>query len=150
MVPRSQLPTRPDDKRVTTPPAVPATPAAVAAVKDIKIVFDGEMVDLRAVPEAKEGISIVPLREIFEHTDGVLYWFHVEKKVHAVNEDVDIHLQIGNPQVQVNDQTETLVLAPYIKQGRTMVPLQFLADSLDVTIRFNPATGQVIVSSNKF
>lgn len=150
MLPHSTAPSRPYANRVTTPATVPAIPAAVAAVKDIKIVFDGDVLDLRAAPEAKQDISIAPLREIFEHTDGVLYWFHVEKKVHAINKDVDLRLQIGNPQVQVNDQTQTLLLAPYIKRGRTMVPLQFLADTLDVTIRFNPATGQIVVSSNDF
>ncbi len=148
MIPRSTAPSRPYGNKVTTPTTIPAVPAAVAAVKDIKIVFDGDLLDLRAAPELKEGISIAPLREIFEHTDGVLYWFHVEKKVHAISEDLDMHLEIGNPQVQVNEETETLVLAPYIKHGRTMVPLQFLADTLNVTIRFNPATGQVVVSSN--
>ncbi len=149
MIPRPEGRVWPSAERTTTPPEVPAIPAAVAAVRDIQVVFDGEMLELRAAPEANQGISIAPLREIFEHTDGVLYWFPVEKKVHAINDDVDLRLQIGNPQVRVNDQTQTLVLAPYIKQGRTMVPLQFLADTLDVTIQFNPTTGQIVISSNR-
>ena len=150
MLPRSLPGARADEHRVTRPPIVPVTPAAVAAVRDMKIVFDGELLDLRAVPEVKDGVSVAALREIFEHTDGILYWLHVEKEVHAVSSRVDLRLQIGNPQIQVNDETRTLVLAPYIKRGRTMVPLQFLAETLDVTIRFNPATGQIIVSSNNF
>ncbi len=149
MIPRPEGRVWPSAERTTTPPEVPAIPAAVAAVKDIQVVFDGEMLELRAAPEAKQNISIAPLREIFEHTDGVLYWFPVEKKVRAVSDDVDLRLQIGNPQVRVNDQTQTLVLAPYIKRGRTMVPLQFLADTLDVTIQFNPTTGQIVISSNR-
>ncbi len=149
MIPRPEGRVWPSAERTTTPPEVPAIPAAVAAVKDIQVVFDGEMLELRAAPEAKQDISIAPLREIFEHTDGVLYWFPVEKKVRAVSDDVDLRLQIGNPQVRVNDQLQTLVLAPYIKQGRTMIPLQFLADTLDVAIRFNPTTGQIVISSNQ-
>ena len=150
MLPRSVQRARAEQNKVTTPPKVPVIPSAVAAVKDIKVVFDGELLDLRATPEVKQGISVAALREIFEHTDGVLYWFAVEKKIRAVNKSVDLGLQIGNPQVRVNDRTETLVLAPYIKRGRTMVPLQFLADTLDVTIRFNPTSGQIVVSSNEF
>ncbi len=125
-------------------------PAEVEALRDIAVVFDGELLDLRAAPEVKAEISIGPLREIFEQTDGTLYWFPVKKQVRAVNKDVDIHLQIGDPVVTVNDQAQELVLAPYIKCGRTMVPLQFLADTLDVAIRYNPATGQLVISSNQF
>ncbi len=49
----------------------------------------------------------------------------------------------------VNNQQQTLELAPYIKRGRTMVPLQFIADTLDVTITYNPATGEIVISSNE-
>lgn len=150
MLPRSSESTGVVANKVSSPPTVPVTPTVIAAVKEIKVVFDGELLDLRSAPEVKQGISLAPLREIFEHTDGMLYWFHVEKKVHAVNDRVDLELQIGDPQVRINDRTETLVLAPYIKRGRTMVPLNFLAEALDVTIRFNPATGQLVVTSNDF
>ncbi len=98
----------------------------------------------------KADISVGPLREVFEQTDGVLYWFAEQKKVRAVNQKLDINLQIGNPLVKVNDQEQQLILAPYIKCGRTMVPLQFLADTLNVAIRYNPATGQLVISSIEF
>jgi len=70
--------------------------------------------------------------------------------VRAVNARTEINLQIGDPNVRVNDQTRTLEVAPYIKQGRTMVPLQFIADTLDVTVTFNPQSGQICLTSNKF
>ncbi len=140
----------PANGRMTTPSGVRIAPVARTDFGDIKILFDAEALALLADPEVKDGLSIAPLREIFEHTDGMLYWYPVEKRVRAVNADTDISLQIGDPQVKVNDQTQTLVVAPYIKQGRTMVPLQFIADTLDVTVTFNPDTGQICLTSNKF
>ncbi len=139
----------PNQLRVTKPATMPLTPVALAAMQDVKVVFDNEVLSLRAAPEVKHGISTAALREIFEHTDGVLYWYPIKKKVHAVNSDTDIWLQIGNPVVTVNNQQQTLELAPYIKRGRTMVPLQFIADTLDVTITYNPATGEIVISSNE-
>jgi hypothetical protein len=123
---------------------------AMARFRDVKIVFNGKLLSLRAAPCVLEGISISPLREVFEHTDGVLYWFHVEKRVRAVNSDTEIELQIGDPKVKVNGNEEGLVLAPFIKNGRTMVPLEFVARTLDVTVSFNSDTGELIISSNKF
>jgi hypothetical protein len=142
----------PADGRITTPaaPVIAAVPVAVAKVRDIRIVFDGEVLSLRATPETRQGVSLAPLREIFEQADGVLYWFPVEKQVQAVNKTTDVKLRIGDRKVTVNGQTQTLEVAPYIKQGRTMVPLQFIADILDVSINFDNRTGQILISSNQF
>jgi hypothetical protein len=52
--------------------------------------------------------------------------------------------------VKVNGSDEQLVLAPYIKNGRTMLPLEFVARTLDVTVSFNSNTGELVISSNKF
>ncbi len=150
MLPRATAADLPHPERMAKPAADVSLPTEVRALRDIAVVFDGELLDLRAAPEVKAEISMSPLREIFEQTDGTLYWFPVKKQVRAVNKDVDIHLQIGDPVVTVNDQARELVLAPSIKCGRTMVPLQFLADTLDVAIRYNPATGQLVISSNQF
>ena len=124
--------------------------AEMARFRDVKIVFNGKLIPLRAAPEVLGGISITPLREVFENCDGTLYWFHQEKRVHAVNPAVDMELKIGDATAKVNGETEDLVLAPYIKNGRTMVPLEFLAATLDVTVSFNSSTGELIVSRNGF
>ncbi len=150
MLPRSVAADLPHPKRVGQPATAAFLPTEIGALRDIKVVFNGELLDLRVAPEMKTGLSVGPLREIFEQTDGALYWFPVEKKVRAVNDELDIRLQIGDPVITVNDEAQELTLAPYIKQGRTMVPLQFLADTLDVAIRYNPATGQLVISSREF
>lgn len=140
----------PADGRLTSPTGARVAPVARTDFEDVKILFDADALALLADPETSDGIAIAPLREIFEHTDGVLYWFPVEKRVRAVNADTEIDLTIGNPTVKVNDRSVALEVAPYIKQGRTMVPLQFIADTLDVTVTFNPQTGQICLTSNKF
>jgi len=122
----------------------------MARFRDVKIVFDGKLIPLRAAPEVVDGISITPLREVFESCDGALYWFHQEKRVHAVNPTTDVELTIGREAATVNGESQTLALAPYIKNGRTMVPLEFLATTLDVTVSFNSTTGELIVSRNGF
>jgi hypothetical protein len=147
----AELSGRPSAGRTAKPAplSTAAVPLAVARVRDIKIVFDGEVLTLRTAPETRRGLSLAPLREIFEHTDGVLYWFPVEKKVHAVSKSVDLKLAIGSPKAQVNGETRVLEVAPYLKQGRTMVPLQFIAETLDVRITFESRTGQILICSNQ-
>jgi hypothetical protein len=133
-------------------PAVPELAPAVAKspVQDISIVFDGTVLDLRAAPETIDGIATGPLRELFERSDGVLYWFPATKEVRAIGDGVDMHLSIGDPTVQVNGVAQQMSLAPYIKQGRTMLPLQFIADMMDLSITYEPDTKQIVISSNSF
>ncbi len=140
----------PVDGRMTLPGHPAIAPVASMEFEDVTVLFNSETLDLLASPEFKEGISIAPLREIFEASDGVLYWYPVEKRVEASRPGTDLSMTIGNPQVTVNEQTRMLEIAPYIKQGRTMVPLQFLADALDVTVTFNPESGQICLTSNEF
>jgi len=140
----------PADGRVTRPGEPAIAPVASMSFEDVAVLFDSETLELLTQPEARDGISIAPLREIFEHSDGVLYWYPIEKRVRAVRPGTDIHIQIGDAAVQVNEDARVLQVAPYIKHGRTMVPLQFIADTLNVTVTFNPATGQICLTSNDF
>ncbi len=146
------LPTREAEDKPRSKLGQPASldVESMARFRDVKIVFNGQLLSLRAAPVVLEGVSMTPLREVFEHTDGILYWFHVEKRVRAVNPDTELELKIGRPTANVNGNEEGLVLAPFIKNGRTMVPLDFVARTLDVTLSFNSDTGELIISSNKF
>lgn len=140
----------PADGRMTRPGEPLIAPVASSSFQDIEILFNNKTLDLLTAPEMKQGISLAPLREIFEASDGVLYWYPVEKKVRATRPGTDMRITIGDPEVMINDASRTLQVAPYIKHGRTMVPLQFLADTLDVTVTFNPDTGQIAITSNEF
>jgi len=140
----------PADGRMTRPDAPAIAPVASMSFEDVQVLFNSETLQLLAQPELNQGICLAPLREVFEASDGVLYWFPIEKKVRAVRPGTDMRLTIGDPAIQLNNQVRVLEVAPYIKQGRTMVPLQFLADTLDVTVTFNPATGQICLTSNQF
>ncbi|MGI5818726.1 MAG: stalk domain-containing protein [Armatimonadota bacterium] len=140
----------PADGRMTVPGQPAIAPVASMNFDEVQMVFDSETLQMLAAPEMKDGVSIAPLREIFEASDGVLYWYPVEKRVKASRPGTEMDLTIGNPEVQVNNETRVLQIAPYIKQGRTMVPLQFIADTLDVTVTFNPETGQICLTSNDF
>ena len=151
MVPRTSAPALPAMGQITRP-GIPDVAAGIAKspVKDIAIVFDGNKLDLRAAPETVEGIATGPLRELFEQTDGVLYWFPITKEVRATNSDTDLHLTIGDPEIALNGTTERVNVAPYIKRGRTMLPLQFIADMLDLNICYEATTQQIVVTSNEF
>ncbi len=117
--------------------------------KEITVVFDDTQLDLLVPPMERAGVPVGPLREIFEHTNGVVHWYPKAKRVWAKNDRTEVDLTIGNRSVRVNDEVTVLELAPFIAKGRTMVPLDFLKQALNVTVYFEPDTGHLIITSNE-
>jgi len=60
-----------------------------------------------------------------------------------IPEKIRIIMEIGNKTVNVNGVRKTLDVAPYLKEGRTMVPLRFIAEELKGEINWNNDTETV-------
>ena len=60
-----------------------------------------------------------------------------------IPEKIRIIMEIGNKTVNVNGVRKTLDVAPYLKEGRTMVPLRFIAEELKGEINWNNDTKTV-------
>jgi hypothetical protein len=128
----------------------PTEGMATVDLGDISVVYDEEQLVLRTPALVRRGITIAPLREIFERTDGVLYWYPVEKRVRAVGPRATVGLKIGDKTAQVNGEPKLLQLEPFIKRGRTMVPAAFLAEALDVVIKFDPESKRILITSTDY
>lgn len=66
----------------------------------------------------------------------------LEYSVTVINKIV---LQIGNEKASVNDEEVVLEAAPYIKNGRTMVPIRFIAESLGAEVGWDDATKSITI-----
>jgi len=61
---------------------------------------------------------------------------------------LEVELQIGRPWCRVNDKPTKLPVAPYLKEGRTMVPVRFFAEVLGYTVDYDfsdPAMKKVMI-----
>ena len=61
---------------------------------------------------------------------------------------LEVELQIGRPWCRVNDKPTKLPVAPYLRQGRTMVPVRFFAEVLGYTVDYDfsdPAMKKVMI-----
>ena len=61
---------------------------------------------------------------------------------------LEVELQIGRPWCRVNDKPTKLPVAPYLREGRTMVPVRFFAEVLGYTVDYDfsdPAMKKVMI-----
>jgi hypothetical protein len=133
---------RPSDRRLSTRDARPRGSFAVA--------FDGTQIAFDVQPRVESGVKIAPFRQIFEHTGGKLYWFGgTSQAVRAVNSSREIEIKIGDKHATVNNQPVQMERKATLEAGRTIVPLSFVRDALDVKINYDEKSGRLLIESKK-
>lgn len=113
------------------------------------ILYNNSVVSFDVSPRVEKGIPLTPFRHLFEFAGGSVTWENATKTVLADGFGRHIWLRIGNPFAKVDTATFELERAPFIESGRTIVPLSFIRETLDVDVQFDPNTGHVLVTSTK-
>lgn len=115
-------------------------------VTSFNVLLNGSYVEFDVQPRVDEGIPMTPFRHLMEKSGGKVSWLNSEKSVNANSEGKNIWFKVGDSTAKINNLPFTLELAPYIDRGRTIVPLSFMKDALNVNIQFDSATGHVLIT----
>jgi hypothetical protein len=117
-------------------PAPTGTKIVLKIGSDIMAVND-RVVQLDAAPEIKEGRTFLPLRAIAEAFGAQVTWVPETQGITVVLGNNQIGLQIGNNTAVVNGNVLSIV-PPYIKNGRTMVPIRVIAEGFGAKVEWDP------------
>lgn len=125
---------------------------------EIKVQNDGVYIDFDDVaPQIINGRTMVPFRKIFNSlgvAEEDIKWLPETRTVIAKKDNVEIELQIDNniAKKTVSGETKEITLdsAPVIVDGRTLVPVRFIAESMEKTVGWDAEYRTVIIiDSNK-
>lgn len=117
----------------------------VSAEDNITVTLNGQSVSFDAKPELENGRTMVPMRAVFEAFGCTLDFDEATGTVTGVKDDTTITLKIGETTATAGSETLTLDAAPYLKEGRTYVPVRFIAESLKSQVGWDPVKQEVIV-----
>lgn len=136
--------------------------SCVYASDTINVQLNGEYIDFTdengeiVNPEMINNRTMVPMRKIFEVVGAEIEWNGEEKIVVATTEAKVIQLQIDNNEAILKDKntgeekTIELDAAPVILNNRTMVPVRFIAESLDRHVGWDKDNRCVIIIDYSF
>lgn len=115
--------------------------------KNVVIVFLDEISitfpDMQAY--VKNGRTLVPVRFVAKELKGTVDWNDSEQKVTITKGDKVIVLKIGEKMATVNGKPVYFDVPAEIERGRTMVPLRFISETLDVRVEWHEVNKWVML-----
>ena len=114
-------------------------------VGDSTLVINGNSVTVEKPYVVGVGVTLVPVRVITEAFGAQVNWIEESQTVTLDYPDVNITLQIGNPVAEINGRAQTLLAAPELTGGYTMVPLRFISENFGAEVSYNELTEEITV-----
>lgn len=101
-------------------------------------------------PLVTNGRTLVPIRAIIEAFGGSVGWDEGTKSVLLTMDNDTIKLVINSNVAYLNNRSETLDAAPAVINGRTMLPIRFIAEGFNLGVAWNGETQTVTLIANSF
>jgi len=112
--------------------------------------LNGAAAAMDATPLSREGRTLLPIRFVTEAIGAEIKWSAAEGKVQILQDGTAIELWIGKNQARINglavpiDGSNPAVM-PLLINGRTMMPLRFIAENLGCEVEWIGANSQIII-----
>ena len=130
-----------------------SVPKTALAASPIPIFYNGKAIQSDVPPEIVNDRVMVPLRVIGENFGAEVSWDESSQAVRVQQADLVNTLTIGADTADyVTDYGQKnfpLDAPPYIKNGRTMAPMRYLAESLNLDVSWDAQARSVSVSTPK-
>ncbi len=122
--------------------------AAIAQDSHYAISVDGKSVVFDGPgPRRKMGRVLVPLRGVFEKMGAHVEWDDDSQTVFADRNDTRVELMIGSNNATVNGRAVLMDVPAQLIDGRTLVPLRFLSESLGARVNFDGPNRSIDIRS---
>lgn len=94
-----------------------------------------------------KGTTLVPLRNIFEALGANVNWDSATRRITGIKDDKVIILHLNDVKVTINAEEITLAVPAKSINGKTLVPLRFIAESLGASVKWDGNSSSVIINN---
>lgn len=109
-----------------------------------KVRLDGELVKFdNQYPIIEDGTTMIPVRAVSEMLGASVEWDQDAQRVHIDSEGKQIDLYLGSDIGYINGEPVEIEASVEMYNNRTLIPLRFVAETLDVEVVWNGETRTV-------
>lgn len=116
---------------------------------DIIIMLNNTRLVTDMAPVNINGRIMLPVRSVSEALGAEIHWDPSTRTVTAAKEGTDIKLQIDSTTAIVNGETKILDVPASIINGKTFVPVRFIAESFGADVAWNQKDRIILININK-
>jgi len=112
---------------------------------------NGKLVILDSVPIVRNDRTLLPIRFVAEALGAQVGWDEAQQKVTIQDSKTKIEMWINKPTAIVNGKTVYIdpanyKVVPILVNGRTMLPVRFVSESLGAEVEWNEAQQKVTIT----
>jgi hypothetical protein len=97
------------------------------------------------VPIIESGRTMVPIRAIVEAMNGTAEWDGDDRRIDLTAQGNAVAMWLGRTDILVNNSEALMDIAPNIVNGRTLLPLRFVAQNLGAHIEWIASQQMVVI-----
>lgn len=116
-------------------------------INDVTATVNGQKTTLSTPPVLLNNTTMVPLRFIADALKADLTWNTEDQSITLKYAGHSIKLSIDNRIVRIDNLSKTLEQPAVIMNNTTLVPLRFIAESLNQTVAFNDETKSIMITT---
>ena len=113
------------------------------------VTLDGNWVNTENLARVVNGRTMIPVRCLAEQLGADVSYDKDLKAARIVRAGVEIVMPIGSKTCTVNGQPITMDNAPYIENGRTMIPARYVSELFGQSIQWVAESRTAAVTENK-
>lgn len=111
------------------------------------VYLNGSKLNFDVPPQIVNGRTLVPMRAIFEALGASVSWDNATKTVLGTKGSIIFKMDTTSNIYYINDEAKVSDVAPMVQNGRTLVPLRIIAESLQCRVDYNGSTNIVTIES---
>lgn len=123
--------------------------AAELARSRVEVTLDGNRVDTERLARVVGGRTMIPVRCLTEQLGADVSYDSEARAAHIVRAGVEIVMPIGSKTCTVNGEPFTMDIAPYIENGRTMIPARYVSELFGQSVEWLEEDRVVAVTENR-
>ncbi|MDQ6422516.1 stalk domain-containing protein [Paenibacillus sp. LHD-117] len=123
----------------------PARASIVMTVGSSKATVNGKALTLEAAPLIQKGSTYVPLRFVTEAMGAEVLYDEKTRRVTVLRGSQMLEMTIGRKDYTLNGVRYTSDVAPFTKNGRTLIPIRLFSEKLGFKVKYEDKLRQITI-----